>query len=152
MSPKEWCQLLRPGRRQRQLARAVIRPAIYVFDDAFSTPDVHTDAKSHASLRQVSGDTAIIVTVSNAAQPDQVIVVDNGKIVGTGAAQRCWPVPHLCRIRRLTIAEAPRSGVWEPRHQAHARKPAPNMRSHDFRIGLARLVARLAPQRRRASR
>ncbi|COW20023.1 multidrug ABC transporter ATP-binding protein [Mycobacterium tuberculosis] len=77
------------GQRQRlAIARAVIRrPAIYVFDDAFSALDVHTDAKVHASLRQVSGDATIIVVtqrISNAAQADQVIVVDNGKIVGTG--------------------------------------------------------------------
>ena len=44
------------GQRQRlAIARAVIRrPAIYLFDDAFSALDVHTDARVRAALREVS--------------------------------------------------------------------------------------------------
>jgi ATP-binding cassette subfamily B multidrug efflux pump len=77
------------GQRQRlAIARAVIRrPAIYLFDDAFAALDVHTDARVRASLAQTSGDATIIVVtqrVSTAAQADQVIVVDNGKLVGSG--------------------------------------------------------------------
>jgi ATP-binding cassette, subfamily B, multidrug efflux pump len=77
------------GQRQRlAIARAVIRrPAIYLFDDAFAALDVHTDARVRASLRQASGDATIIVVtqrISTAAQADQVVVVDNGKIVGAG--------------------------------------------------------------------
>ena len=77
------------GQRQRlAIARAVIRrPAIYLFDDAFSALDVHTDAKVRTGLREISRDATIIVVtqrISTAAQADQVIVVDNGKIVGAG--------------------------------------------------------------------
>lgn len=77
------------GQRQRlAIARAVIRrPAIYLFDDAFSALDVHTDARVRAALRDVaSAATIIIVTqrVSTAAQADQVIVIDNGRVVGAG--------------------------------------------------------------------
>ncbi len=77
------------GQRQRlAIARAVIRrPAIYLFDDAFSALDVHTDAKVRASLRAISADaTVIIVTqrISAAAQSDQVIVIDDGRLVGAG--------------------------------------------------------------------
>jgi len=77
------------GQRQRlAIARAVIRhPAIYLFDDAFSALDVHTDAQVRASLREISGDATIIVVtqrISTAAQADQVIVVDNGNLVGSG--------------------------------------------------------------------
>jgi ATP-binding cassette subfamily B protein len=77
------------GQRQRlAIARAVIRrPAIYLFDDAFSALDVHTDSRVRASLRETAaGATIIIVTqrISLAAQADQLIVIDNGKIVGTG--------------------------------------------------------------------
>ena len=45
------------GQRQRlAIARAVIRrPAIYLFDDAFSALDVHTEAQVRASLREISG-------------------------------------------------------------------------------------------------
>src|SRR5262249_9383531 len=70
------------------IARAVIRrPAIYLFDDAFAALDVHTDARVRASLGRVSGDATIIVVtqrISTASAADQVIVVDNGKLVGAG--------------------------------------------------------------------
>lgn len=77
------------GQRQRlAIARAVIRrPAIYLFDDAFSALDVHTDARVRASLRAVARDATVVVVtqrVSTAAQADQVIVVDNGELVGAG--------------------------------------------------------------------
>jgi ATP-binding cassette subfamily B multidrug efflux pump len=77
------------GQRQRlAIARAVIRrPAIYLFDDAFSALDVHTDAQVRASLREIAGDATIIVVtqrLSTAAQADHVIVVDNGRLVGSG--------------------------------------------------------------------
>jgi ATP-binding cassette subfamily B protein len=77
------------GQRQRlAIARAVIRrPTIYLFDDAFAALDVHTDARVRASLARVSDAATIIVVtqrISTAAQADQVIVVDNGKLVGAG--------------------------------------------------------------------
>jgi len=80
------------GQRQRlAIARAVIRrPTIYLFDDAFAALDVHTDARVRAALSRISGlagpATTIIVTqrISTAARADQVIVVDNGKLVGSG--------------------------------------------------------------------
>jgi len=77
------------GQRQRlAIARAVIRrPAIYLFDDAFAALDVHTDARVRASLSKVSGEATIIIVtqrVSTAARADQVIVVDNGMMVGSG--------------------------------------------------------------------
>jgi ATP-binding cassette, subfamily B, multidrug efflux pump len=77
------------GQRQRlAIARAVIRrPRIYLFDDAFSALDVHTEARVRASLREISGEsTTIVVTqrVSTASAADQVIVVDAGKVVGAG--------------------------------------------------------------------
>ena len=77
------------GQRQRlAIARAVIRrPTIYLFDDAFSALDVHTEARVRASLREISGDsTTIVVTqrVSTASAADQVIVIDAGKLVGAG--------------------------------------------------------------------
>ncbi len=77
------------GQRQRlAIARAVIRrPAIYLFDDAFSALDVHTDARVRAALREVSaGSTVVIVSqrISTVAQADQIVVIDDGGIVGIG--------------------------------------------------------------------
>ena len=77
------------GQRQRlAIARAVIRrPAIYLFDDALSALDVHTDARVREAVRDTAADSTIIIVtqrISTTVRADQVIVVDNGKIVGTG--------------------------------------------------------------------
>jgi ATP-binding cassette subfamily B protein len=77
------------GQRQRlAIARAVIhRPAIYLFDDSFAALDVHTDSRVRTALREISGEaTVILVTqrISIAATADQVIVIDDGRLVGAG--------------------------------------------------------------------
>jgi ATP-binding cassette, subfamily B, multidrug efflux pump len=77
------------GQRQRlAIARAVVRrPAIYLFDDAFSALDVPTDAKVWKSLRQISAKSTVIVVtqrISTAALADQVIVIERGRVVGAG--------------------------------------------------------------------
>ena len=77
------------GQRQRlAIARAVIRtPAIYLFDDAFSALDVHTDATVRARLREVSADATVIVVaqrISTIAEADHIVVVDDGRVVGSG--------------------------------------------------------------------
>lgn len=77
------------GQRQRlAIARAVIRrPAIYVFDDSFAALDARTDARVRASLREAAADATVIVVtqrISIASAADQVIVIDNGNLVGAG--------------------------------------------------------------------
>lgn len=77
------------GQRQRlAIARAVIRrPAMYLFDDSFSALDVHTDARVRAALGEVSADATVIIVsqrISTVVQADQVIVVDDGRVVGAG--------------------------------------------------------------------
>ncbi len=77
------------GQRQRlAIARAVIRrPAVYLFDDAFSALDVRTDARVRAALREASADATVIIVsqrMSTVAGADQVIVIDAGRVVGTG--------------------------------------------------------------------
>jgi ATP-binding cassette subfamily B protein len=77
------------GQRQRlAIARAVIRrPAVYLFDDAFSALDVHTDARVRGALREVSATATVIIVsqrISTVAQADQVIVIDDGRVVGVG--------------------------------------------------------------------
>ena len=77
------------GQRQRlAIARAVIRrPAVYLFDDAFSALDVHTDSRVRAALREVSADATVIVVsqrMSTVLDADQIVILDNGRVVGTG--------------------------------------------------------------------
>jgi ABC-type multidrug transport system fused ATPase/permease subunit len=77
------------GQRQRlAIARAVIRrPAIYLFDDAFSALDVHTDAQVRAALARIDAAATVIVVaqrISTIIDADQIIVVDDGRVVGAG--------------------------------------------------------------------
>jgi ATP-binding cassette subfamily B protein len=77
------------GQMQRlSIARALVRkPEIYVFDDTFSALDFKTDAKLRAALRgETKNATVFIVAqrVSTVIDADQIIVLDDGKIVGIG--------------------------------------------------------------------
>ncbi len=77
------------GQRQRlAIARAVIRaPAVYLFDDALSALDVHTDARVRENLRDVAAESTVIIVaqrISTVIDADQVIVLDGGRVVGAG--------------------------------------------------------------------
>jgi ATP-binding cassette subfamily B multidrug efflux pump len=77
------------GQRQRlAIARAVIRrPRVYLLDDAFSALDVHTEARVRAALREVSADATVLLVsqrISAMAETDEVIVIDDGRVVGCG--------------------------------------------------------------------
>ncbi|MCP5024675.1 MAG: ABC transporter ATP-binding protein, partial [Actinomycetia bacterium] len=77
------------GQRQRlSMARAlVVKPEIFVFDDSFSALDLVTDARLRAALRPHTSDAAILVVaqrVSTIAEADQILVVEDGEIVGRG--------------------------------------------------------------------
>ncbi|MDR0958990.1 MAG: ABC transporter ATP-binding protein/permease [Propionibacteriaceae bacterium] len=77
------------GQRQRlSIARALVkRPEIYVFDDSFSALDVSTDAKLRQALAGETGDACVFIVaqrVSTIRQADQILVLDNGRIVGRG--------------------------------------------------------------------
>lgn len=77
------------GQRQRLcIARALVaRPRVYLFDDSFSALDVTTDAKLRAALGEYTQDATVIMVaqrVSSITEADQIIVLDEGKIVGQG--------------------------------------------------------------------
>lgn len=78
------------GQRQRlAIARALVkRPAIYLFDDCFSALDAATDARLRGALRaDTTHSTVVIVAqrVSTIQHADQIIVLDEGRVVGLGA-------------------------------------------------------------------
>ncbi|WGM19787.1 ABC transporter ATP-binding protein [Paenarthrobacter sp. OM7] len=78
------------GQRQRlAIARALVkRPELYIFDDSFSSLDTATDARLRQALkRHTNGATLVIVAqrVSSIADADQILVLDDGRIVGRGA-------------------------------------------------------------------
>jgi len=77
------------GQRQRlAIARALVRrPEIYLFDDSFSSLDLGTDARLRAALRPITADATTIIVgqrVSTIIDADQIIVLENGAIVGIG--------------------------------------------------------------------
>lgn len=77
------------GQRQRlAIARALVkRPQIYVFDDSFSALDTATDARLRQALAREVGDATVIVVaqrVSTILQADQIVVLDDGAVVGLG--------------------------------------------------------------------
>ncbi len=77
------------GQRQRlSIARALIRrPDIYVFDDSFSALDLATDARLRAALGPYTKDSAVVVVaqrVSTIATADNIIVLDDGAVIGSG--------------------------------------------------------------------
>ncbi len=77
------------GQRQRlAIARAVIRrPEIYLFDDSFSALDLATDARLRAALAPVTHDATVVIVaqrVSTIRGADQILVVEDGEIVGRG--------------------------------------------------------------------
>ena len=77
------------GQRQRlAIARAIVRqPGIFLFDDSFSALDLGTDARLRAALRPITREATVIVVaqrVSTIVEADQIIVLDEGRIVGLG--------------------------------------------------------------------
>jgi ATP-binding cassette subfamily B multidrug efflux pump len=80
------------GQRQRlAIARALVKkPPIFIFDDSFSALDFRTDSALRAALKEKTGaSTVLIVTqrVSTIKNADQIIVLDEGDLVGKGTHQ-----------------------------------------------------------------
>lgn len=77
------------GQRQRlAVARAVIRKApVYLFDDTFSALDFKTESKLRAALFEETKESAVIIVgqrVSSIMSADQILVLDDGCVVGLG--------------------------------------------------------------------
>ncbi|WP_366292669.1 ABC transporter ATP-binding protein [Paenibacillus sp. AN1007] len=77
------------GQKQRlSIARALIRrPDIYIFDDSFSALDFKTDAKLRAALKSETTEAAVLIVaqrVSTVMDADRILVMDEGRIVGSG--------------------------------------------------------------------
>ncbi|MDZ4250392.1 MAG: ABC transporter ATP-binding protein [Candidatus Nanopelagicales bacterium] len=77
------------GQRQRlAIARAIVRrPRIYIFDDSFSALDYATDGRLRAALARQTADASVLVVaqrVSTIMGADQIVVLDQGVVVGVG--------------------------------------------------------------------
>ncbi|MFE5855011.1 ABC transporter ATP-binding protein [Streptomyces sp. NPDC056500] len=102
------------GQRQRlAIARTVVQqPEIYLFDDSFSALDYATDAALRAALtNETAGATVVIVAqrVSTIRDADRIVVLDEGRVVGTGTHRELMAGNETYReivLSQLTEAEA----------------------------------------------
>lgn len=81
------------GQRQRiAIARAIVKKApVYIFDDSFSALDFKTDANLRKAIKENLSDVNIIIVgqrVASIMDADQIIVMDEGRIVGKGTHQQ----------------------------------------------------------------
>lgn len=77
------------GQKQRlSIARAIARhPKVYIFDDSFSALDFKTDTALRRALSEKTKDSTVIIVaqrVSTILDADQIIVLDEGKMIGKG--------------------------------------------------------------------
>lgn len=77
------------GQKQRlAIARALVKKApVYIFDDSFSALDFKTDAKLRRALTEYTENAVVLIVaqrVSTIMNAEQIIVLDEGKIVGKG--------------------------------------------------------------------
>ena len=94
------------GQKQRlAIARALAKhPEIYIFDDSFSALDFKTEAKLRVAIRkEIKNATALIIAqrVTTVMDADQIIVLDEGKIVGIGKHQE---LIKTCKVYREIVA------------------------------------------------
>ncbi|MFE9607456.1 ABC transporter ATP-binding protein [Streptomyces sp. NPDC006012] len=102
------------GQRQRlAIARTLTqRPEIYLFDDSFSALDYATDAALRGALgRETAGATVVIVAqrVATIRDADRIVVLDEGRVVGTGRHHELMADNETYReivLSQLTEAEA----------------------------------------------
>ncbi len=99
------------GQKQRlAIARAVARNAkIYIFDDSFSALDFKTDVAVRKALREDMTDSTVFIVaqrVSTILHADQILVLDEGKIVGKGTHKELMEnCPVYDQIARSQLSE-----------------------------------------------
>lgn len=90
------------GQKQRlSIARAVVKdPDVYIFDDSFSALDYKTDAILRKRLKEVTGDATVLIVVQRVGtimDADQIIVLDQGEIVGRGTHEELMASNEIYR-------------------------------------------------------
>ncbi len=94
------------GQKQRlSIGRALVRrPEIYLFDDSFSALDFKTDARLRQALRQETQASTVLVVAQRVAtvmDADLIVVIDEGRIVGTGTHRELL---KTCSVYREIVA------------------------------------------------
>ncbi|WP_030680074.1 ABC transporter ATP-binding protein [Streptomyces sp. NRRL B-1347] len=102
------------GQRQRlSIARTLVqRPEIYLFDDSFSALDYATDAALRSALTRETREATVVIVaqrVSTIRDADRIVVLDEGRVVGTGRHHELMADNETYReivLSQLTEAEA----------------------------------------------
>ncbi|MEU9380507.1 ABC transporter ATP-binding protein [Streptomyces sp. NPDC048279] len=102
------------GQRQRlAIARTLVqRPEIYLFDDSFSALDYATDAALRAALAAETAEATVVIVAQRVAtirEADRIVVLDEGRVVGTGRHHELMAGNETYReivLSQLTEAEA----------------------------------------------
>jgi ATP-binding cassette subfamily B protein len=102
------------GQRQRlAIARALVRqPEIYLFDDSFSALDYATDAALRAALARETAEATVVIVaqrVSTIRDADRIVVLDEGRMVGSGTHHELMAGSETYReivLSQLTEQEA----------------------------------------------
>ncbi|MGW2819822.1 ABC transporter ATP-binding protein [Streptomyces sp. NPDC001443] len=102
------------GQRQRlAIARTLVqRPEIYLFDDSFSALDYATDAALRAALAAETSEATVVIVaqrVSTIRDADRIVVLDEGRVVGSGRHHELMADNETYReivLSQLTEAEA----------------------------------------------
>ena len=102
------------GQRQRlAIARTLVqRPEIYLFDDSFSALDYATDAALRAALAEETSEATVVIVAQRVAtirDADRIVVLDEGRVVGTGTHRELMADNETYReivLSQLTEAEA----------------------------------------------
>lgn len=102
------------GQRQRlSIARAILKNApIYIFDDSFSALDLKTDAALRKALYQHTENSTILVVaqrISTIMNAEQIVVLDNGKIVGIGTHQEL--LKNCETYKEIALSQLPKEKI-----------------------------------------
>ena len=90
------------GQKQRlSIARALLsKPQIAIFDDSFSALDFKTDAALRKALKKETGSSTVLLVaqrISTIMNAEQIIVLDNGRIVGKGTHENLMKTCNIYR-------------------------------------------------------
>lgn len=101
------------GQKQRlSIARALVKKApIYIFDDSFSALDFKTDAALRHALKENTAESAVLIVtqrVSTVMHAEQIVVLDEGQVVGIGThselMKTCEPYREIA-LSQLSMEE-----------------------------------------------
>ncbi len=101
------------GQKQRlAIARALVKkPPIFIFDDSFSALDFKTDSALRRALKEKTGESTVLIVTQRVAtikNADQIIVLEEGKVVGKGRHQELMESCHTYQeiaLSQLSLEE-----------------------------------------------